>query len=389
MTMPQEADPLDGVALALAREGRVEVEVPSASAVRRRGPASREAPVFYNQATELGRDASVAVLRAVGREGWRALDGLAGSGVRGIRYAVEGPVGLEVTLNDADPLAAALCARNAARNGVAGARVTQRRLEPLLAEERFDLVDIDPFGSPARFLAGGVRAVRRGGILALTATDTPALCGSTPRPCVRRYGARPWRGEAMHEVALRILLGAVVREAARTDLVAEPVLSMAEDHYVRVFLRVGKGAQRADAVLRLVGYAWRDEDGGVATGPHAPGGPDPWAGPWAGPLWLGPLHDRAAVAALEPAEHMGTRVRLGRLRELWLEEADLPPLLVDVNALSGRLHLPTPKMADVIGRLRDQGFRAGRAHTNPQGIKTDAPMAELGGAIEGLSKRPG
>jgi tRNA (guanine26-N2/guanine27-N2)-dimethyltransferase len=305
--------------------------------------------------------------------------------VRGIRYAVEGPAGLEVTLNDADPLAAALCTRNAARNGITGARVTSRRLEPLLAEERFDLVDIDPFGSPARFLAGGVRAVRRGGVLALTATDTPALCGSTPRPCARRYGARPWRGEAMHEVGLRILIGAVVREAARTDLVAEPVLSMAEDHYVRVFLRVGKGAQRADAVLKLVGYAWRGEDGGVATGPHAPGGPCPWPGPWAGPLWLGPLHDRAVVAALEPAEHMGTRVRLGRLRELWLEEADLPPLLVDVNELSGRLRLPTPRMADVIGRLRDQGFRAGRAHTNPQGIKTDAPMGELRGAIEALS----
>lgn len=123
--MPPEADPLGGVALSLAREGRVEVEVPSESAVRRKGPASREAPVFYNSATELGRDASVAVLRVVGKAGWRALDGLAGSGVRGVRYAVEGPSGLEVTLNDADPLAAALCARNAARNGVMGARVTQ------------------------------------------------------------------------------------------------------------------------------------------------------------------------------------------------------------------------------------------------------------------------
>jgi len=378
--MPMAGDVLEGLALALVREGAVEVEVPVASAVRRRGPAARDAPVFYNQATELGRDASVAVLRAAGREGMSALDGLAGSGIRGIRYAVEGPPGLELTLNDADPVAAALCRRNAARNGLGGCRVTERKLEPLLHEERFDLVDLDPFGSPARFLAGAVRAVRRGGVLALTATDTPALCGSEQRPCLRRYGARPWRGDAMHEVGLRILMGAVVREAARTDLAASPMLAMAEDHYMRVFLRVAKGAQRADAALRLVGFAWRGEDGGVATGPHHPHG----ATHWAGPLWLGPLHDRAVVERLAPTEAMGTRVRLARLRELWLEEADLPPLLVDVNRLSGDVGTPSPPLARLVEELRSRGFRAGRAHTNPQGVKTDAPMEELKSAMRGL-----
>ncbi len=372
-------DALEGVSLAVVSEGAVEVEVPKTSAVRRRGPAARDAPVFYNQATELGRDASVALVRAVAAGGWRALDGLAGSGIRGVRYAVEGPGGLVLTLNDADPLAAALCRRNAARNGLEDARVTERKLETLLHEERFDLVDIDPFGSPARFLAGAVRAVRRGGVLALTATDTPALCGSEPRPCARRYHARPWRGDAMHEVALRILLGAVVREAARTDLAAQPLLSMAEDHYVRVFLRVTKGARRADEALAQMGYAWAGEDRGVRTGPHPPP-----KGPWAGPLWLGAMHDRDTVGRLSPTEVMGTRVRLGRLVGLWLEEADLPPLLVDVNRLSGELGVPSPSLADLVGALRERGFRAGRAHTNPQGVKTDAPMADLEDAMRKL-----
>ncbi len=380
--MPMSGDVLDGVALAVVREGAVEVEVPASSAVRRRGPGTRDAPVFYNQATELGRDVSVAVLRATGREGMSALDGLAGSGIRGIRYAVEGPPSLQLTLNDADPMAAALCRRNAARNRLAGCRVTERRLETLLHEELFDLVDLDPFGSPARFLAGAVRAVRRAGLLALTATDTPALCGAKPRPCLRRYGAHPWRGDAMHEVGLRILIGAVVREAARTDLAATPVLSMAEDHYMRVFLRVAKGAQRADATLKLVGYAWKGEDGGIATGPRHPHG----TGPWAGPMWLGALHDRDVVARLAPTEAMGTRVRLARLRELFLEEADLPPLLVDVNRLSGEIGTSSPGIARLLEELRASGFKAGRAHTNPQGVKTDAPMGELQRAMRELGR---
>ncbi len=372
---------LEGLDLSVVREGAVEVEVPASSAVRRRGPARADAPVFYNAAMELSRDLSVAVLNAVGTGRWRVLDGLAGSGIRGVRYAVEGPEGVDVTLNDRSPLAAALCQRNLERNGIATGRATHERLEVLLARERFDMVDVDPFGSPSPFIPLAVRAVRRGGLLVVTATDTPALCGSRPAPCLRRYGARPWRGDAMHEVALRILAGACVREAARTDRAAVPVLCIAEDHYVRVFCRVDKGAARADEALASMGYSWQAEDGGVGHGSAPPAGDVQWAGP----LWLGDLHDVRVVRALEFREVMRAAPRLERLRQLWLEEAGLPPLLVEVNRASSRIGHSTPKMADLIEKLREMGFAAGRAHTNPLGVKTDAPMDALEEAIRRAS----
>jgi len=143
---------------------------------------------------------------------------------------------------------------------------------------------------------------------------------------------------------------------------------------------VAKGARRADAALGMVGHAWRAEDGGVATGARHPHG----ASQWAGPLWLGPLHDRAVVERLAPTEAMGTRARLARLRELWLEEAELPPLLVDVNRLSGDIGTRSPSIARLVEELRARGFRAGRSHTNPQGVKTDAPMEELKSAMRDL-----
>jgi len=364
---PQDLD------LAEVAEGAVRVEVPASSTTSRRGPARADAPVFYNPAMTLARDVSVAVLRAAGDTTWRVLDGLAGTGVRGVRYAVEGPPPREVVLNDTNPVAVELCGRNLRRNGVTAATVTRERLEVLLLRERFHMVDVDPFGSPVEYLPGAVRGVRRGGLLAVTATDTPALCGSKPRPCMRRYGARPWRGDAMHEVALRILSGAVVREAARIDRSAVPVLSMAEDHYVRVFLRIEQGARRADEAVAMMGYAWPAPDGSIATGAAPPEG----GGTWAGPMWLGPLHDQGVLDRIREDAGRPTSNRFERLLGLWTEEAPLPPLLVDANRIASRLRLSSPRIDRVLEALRGMGHNAGRAHTNPVGIKTDAPMEDL------------
>jgi tRNA (guanine26-N2/guanine27-N2)-dimethyltransferase len=375
-------DHLADIKLRTVTEGAVRLMVPVAAASSTRGPAKTDSPVFYNPAMKLARDVSVAVLRATGDSGWRVLDGLAGSGARGVRYAVEGPPPKEVVLNDANPVAAALCARNAEVNDVLGSvTVTRERLERVVHRDRFDMVDVDPFGSPVAFMAGAVRAVRKNGILALTATDTPALCGSKPKPCLRRYGARPWRGDAMHEVALRILAGAAVREAARTDRAAVPVLSMAEDHFVRVFLRVTEGARRADAALSDMGYAWPTEEGDVATGPVPPGGDMTWAGP----LWLGPLHHREVVETMLADGGRPSSARLDRLLEVWREEADLPPLLVEANRVASRLKVQTPRMEMVLERLRGMGYAAGRAHTNPVGIKTDAPIEVLEALFKDLA----
>lgn len=82
----------------------------------------------------------------------------------------------------------------------------------------FDFLDLDPFGSPVEFLDTALRSVRRNGVLAVTATDTGVLCGAYRNACLRKYLAEPIRGPLCHEAGLRILIGTVVRYAAKYDL---------------------------------------------------------------------------------------------------------------------------------------------------------------------------
>ena len=45
-------------------------------------------------------------------------------------------------------------------------------------EDRFDVVDLDPYGSPATFLDGAVQSICDGGLLLVTCTDMAVLCGT-------------------------------------------------------------------------------------------------------------------------------------------------------------------------------------------------------------------
>ncbi|MCK4970365.1 MAG: tRNA (guanine(10)-N(2))-dimethyltransferase, partial [Thermoplasmata archaeon] len=56
------------------------------------------------------------------------------------------------------------------------------------------------------------------------------------------------------------------------------------------------------------------------------------------------------------------------------------------NRLASRIGTATPRMANILDALRSRGYAAGRAHTNPVGIKTDAPLKELETVFRDLEK---
>lgn len=348
-----------------------------------RTPGTKEKGLpFYNPGMALNRDLSVLLVeahaKAVGRE-IDVLDALAGTGARAVRLAHEVAAPAIVHANDGDPAAVAAIRLAAKANGVPDARmqVTEGDAYVRLASRRFDVVDLDPYGSPMPFVDAAMRSVRHGGLVCATATDTGALAGAFPKACRRRYDAHhglnraAWRSE----VGLRILAGSLIRAAARFDRAATPVLSISHGHWMRVVARVEDSKKDGDASLRLLGDAWLDAEGIGHVGPRADG-----VQPWAGPLWTGPLHDGALVAAMTRVASDGRvlarRRELDALLAILSAEASAPPFWVVPDLYQGRFGA-TPRRDGLVARLRAAGHVAERSHLDPQGVRTDAGLDAL------------
>ncbi|MFQ5986219.1 MAG: tRNA (guanine-N2)-dimethyltransferase [Thermoplasmata archaeon] len=345
------------------QEGLAEVLVPANHT--RQGPGKVGGAPFYNAAMAIPRHVSVLLLTAVGSNVHRVLDGLASTGIQGIRFALEVPAPLDLSLNDRSREACDVIRKNTARNGLADVRVFCEDLNALLTTERFDYVDVDPFGSPAPFVENALRGLRVPGYLAVTATDTAPLAGTYPKTCRRRYDAVSIPGPFRHEVGVRILAGFVVRAAARLELAARPLLCMWREHYYKLFFDVQAGARRADTALGQLGYV------AFAGGKERVVGS---AGD-AGPLWAGPLHDADLLVEMRMTAYMPSF--LDRLLETWRGEADAPALFYTTDEIAHHLRISPPSMAKTLRRLAEAGFVSRRTSFHPKGFKTEAGWGEV------------
>jgi len=367
----------------LVREGGVELAVPE------QADDGVGENVFFNPRMELNRDVTVAALRAYREREPRAetyLDATAATGVRGVRAAAEG---WDVTLADVDPDAVERCRTNLARNDLDGEVVGRDARSLLHDRERVvDVVDIDPFGSPVPFADAALSNARN--LVCATATDTAPLCGAHFASGVRRYDAVPRNTPYHAEVGLRVLLSALARTAARHDVGVTPVLSHVSDHYVRTYLELDRGATPADRALEELGHlahcqqcGWRTtEPGRLADLPDicAHCGSEQVLG--AGPLWLGPAHDREFVAATRAHldAGMGTASRADDLLERVGGELH-QPTHYDQHRVAKRLGVPAGPMDDCLAALRDAGHRASRTHFGGTTLKTDADLAAVEAAV--------
>lgn len=388
-------------------EGIVEIEVPDA---RDGASVGRGDGVFYNPKQELNRDVTVAVLRAYrerlsgssngsasgstgpndasgageGRRTPTYLDATAASGIRGVRAAANG---WDVTLCDRDPDATALCRRNLAHNDLDG-DVVPRNANALMVDEDFDVVDVDPFGTPIPFADAAVRSARR--LLCVTATDTAPLCGAHLRSGIRKYGCTPVNTEFHAEMGLRVLLSALCRTAARYDRAARPLLSHATRHYVRVYLAIEEGASAANDVIDRLGHVhWcpaclsrTTERGLIAHPPDAC--PNCGRGvKTAGPIYCGATRDRKFTERVrdQVGDEMGTAKRARKLLETLAAELDRPTHY-DQHKLAEKWGRSASAMDDFLADLRDAGHEASRTHYGGTTLKTTADVTEIEAATE-------
>ena len=366
--------------LATVREGVTDLLVPEGFS--KQGPGTRTGEVFYNKQMEFGRDVSVMLGRVVLREGQRILDGLAASGARGLRMANECGVRADFELNDRDLRAAVLMKQNAEMNSLGHVMIHCRDLRSLLAEERFDYIDIDPFGTPVEFVDAAVQSCSNNGIIAVTATDTAPLYGTYPKTCLRRYGALSNRSPFAHETGLRILVGFIAREAAKHDRAVEPLLCFHADHYFRCNLRIRDGASRADAAIRALGYMSYDRKTMRRQVLEDVPRKD-----YAGPLWIREIMSAEVVKSMRATGDLGTSPRCAKMLEVWSEEAAMGPGYTVMDDLARRTKRSPPRLLDFVDFLRDKGAEASRTHFDPKGIKTNLGITELLRHFRACSKR--
>jgi len=312
---------------------------------------SRKMPVFYNPVMSFNRDMTIALFNALGRKNLRIALPLAGSGARGIRILKETDAAEEVHFNDLNPSAVKAIHENLKTNGLEETKeiiVSQKDAnEFFIASPYFDYIDIDPFGSPNPFLNNAISRLKNEGILAVTATDTSALCGTHPKACMRKYWAIPNHGPMMHELGLRILIRKVQLVAAQYSKALLPVIAYAKDHYCRVIFQSEKGKPRTDKMLEQHGMFEN-----------------------AGPLWLGKLKDQKVVEkmyAAMPSPFLKTIV----------DEMDVVGFY-DLHALCKKYKLKEiPKLEDVLKKTKGT-----RTHFCPYGVKTKMDEAAVLGAIK-------
>ncbi|CCC82103.1 tRNA (guanine(26)-N(2))-dimethyltransferase [Thermoproteus tenax] len=352
------------MSLVLLREGRAEFWAPDPA--KYNDPA--RAPVFYNRYMARNRTISTLVLSAFSELKGGPLvvcEPLSATGIRGIRYALETKAVERLILNDISSQAVDLIKKNLELNGLSAevynedANILLRRLG-----RQCDVVDLDPFGSPAPFMESAFQAIRDGGMLCATATDTAVLVGNYKDKALRRYGVRLFKTPFYVEVGLRALLGYIARVAAANDFAIEPLIAYWERHYFRVCVAVREGAREASDVLRR-GLAYIVYLGGIRRVARRETAHS------LGPLWVGPLGEPDLVARLPRPQEDRSAVEL--LNTLTAEYTTVSPWYY-LSQEFGDLKMEVRELIDL---LLSNGVYATPTHMAPYGFKADAPYGEL------------
>jgi len=343
------------------------------------------------------------------------VEGMSARGLRPHLYAQESNDVGYVVADDLDPTAAEAIERNKAYNALCSpdkaeaiSRVIPHnedvRMVCMKHEKMFDVVDLDPYGTPSTLLDGAVQAVKEGGLLLVTATDMAVLCGNNSEVAWAKYQSYPLRAKYCHEAAVRILLAAVENAAIKHRRHIVPVLSLSIDFYIRVFVRVftsplqiKNSPSKLSYVFQCVGCdafelqpVGRQATKGNITRYQPGAGPVVpqrcsscgWHYNMGGPIWSDPLHDQEWLKNIksEVERNKDTYPGYGKIHALLtMAQEELPdvPLHYDLHSMGGTLKATPPNHWLFKSAIMNAGYRVSGCHSNALGIKTDAPVETL------------
>nr|XP_033791309.1 tRNA (guanine(26)-N(2))-dimethyltransferase-like [Geotrypetes seraphini] len=354
------------------------------------------------------------------KDGLRILEGLAASGLRSIRFALEVPAIHSIVANDRSFKAVELIKRNVQFNGV-GEMVTPHladvRMLMYQCRERkdwFDVIDLDPYGSPAMFLDAAVQTVSEGGLLCVTCTDMAVMAGNSGETCYSKYGSMSIKAKYCHEMALRIILHSIDLRANCYQRYIVPLLAVSVDFYIRVFVLVFSGQAKVKACASKQAFVYNCTGCGtyhlqrlgkmVSHGSSFKysAGSGPPVGTncehcfqrhqVGGPIWAESIHDpdfvqRVLNAVKSNPQRFKTSARIEGVLSMMLEELTDVPLYYTLDNLSSVIHCNTPSLLQMRSAILHAGHRVSLSHACKNAIKTDAPSSLIWDIMRSWEKK--
>ncbi|TLX96111.1 MAG: tRNA (guanine(10)-N(2))-dimethyltransferase [Thaumarchaeota archaeon] len=370
------------IELAEIVEGNTKLLVPKDSLVDSSPPRD---PAFFNPRAKISRDFSIIAYSAF-LKNFRGpkifLDSLAGIGARSIRVAKELNEMEKVFVNDVNPKALDIAQKIANLNSVTKCSFSENEACRFLSlhsrrEDRGAIVDIDPFGSPSRYLDCGIRATFHGGLLSVTATDLTVLHGLFPEACRRKYYGIPVKTEYGNEIALRLILGCLNIVAGRLDVMIAPLFVQNNLHYYKVYVKIlvkTKSNNNMGYIMHCKKCGNRqiinDSDYSCKVCNSK--------AELAGPLWIGSLYNKDFVEGMLVEENkFQVDKSCKKILEKCLKEIDMPPTYFTLDEIAHRKRSAPIPLAKIIEKIQNAGFKASITSMNPSAFKTDARMDEV------------
>ena len=342
------------------------------------------------------------------KHGITILEALAASGIRSMRFGLEIPGVKNIVANDFSQDAVDMIKKNIKCNSL------EKLVTPSFGDackvmyenkdNGFDVIDLDPYGSPSIFLDSAIQAVSEGGLMCVTATDMANLCGNAPEACHSKYGSMAIRTDYCHEMAMRIVLQSINSHANRHCRYIVPLLSISADFYIRMFVRVYTGAQAMkDSVTKLAlvhrccgcgdfhlerlaeKVPTKNEHFKVVPkkGSNVPNQCVHCSHAFVttGPVWADPIHNKVFVSKVinyitENQGLFNTYDRILGMLTMCEEEND-HPLYYTEDGLAKLIHGHMFKSIDLRSAILNAGYDVSASHAKMLSLKTNAPMQFL------------
>jgi len=363
-------------------EGKTKLLVPKDS-LRVNAPPKQ--PAFFNPRARISRDFSIIAYAAFLRnfKGPKIfLDSLAGIGSRSIRVANEIESIERVFVNDVNPKAVEIAMRAAKLNKVTKCDFSENEACRFLSlhskrDTRGAIVDIDPFGSPTRFLDCGIRAISHGGLLSVTATDLPVLHGLYQEACKRKYYGIPVKTEYGNEIAIRLILGCIHLVAGRLDVQVVPLFVQTNMHYYKVYVKV---LVRTDS-QENIGYIVHCKKCGHRKVQNEKGFSCEICDTKlesAGPLWIGELYDKVFVnTMLEEQKKFLVDKSCEKTLLKCQTEIGMPGTYFTLDEIARKKQSAPLPLSKITEKLQKEGFKVSQTSLEPSGFRTDARIDKI------------